>query len=478
MTQRFRFAPSPTGYLHVGNARTAIVTWLAARAAGGTFLLRIDDTDAERSRQEYEVAIEEDLRWLGITWDDKANQKDRLARYGQEIERLKAAGRLYPCYETAEELGLKRRAALTAGRPPIYDRAALALTDAQKAAHEAAGRAPHWRFKLEPGEIAWDDAIRGPVRFDAADMADPVLIREDGSPLYHLCSVIDDIDFGITCIVRGEDHVANTAAHVQMFRALGAAPPAFAHLPLVTAAGGDKLSKRAGSLSIRDLREGEGLEPMAIVSLLARLGTSEPIEAFAEPGPLVESFGFAKFSRNAPKFDAGELLRLNARLLHDAPFAAVAHALPPLSGCAPSSLPPLSGGVTGGVTGAAGADHPPLPPPSTEGWEALWGAVRGNIERARDAADWAPVAYGDIEPAIEDAGFIAAAAALLPPGPWDEHTWAQWADAVKAATGRKGKALYLPLRLALTGRAHGPEMAALLPLIGPDRARARLSHDA
>jgi len=415
----------------VGNARTAIVTWLAARASGGTFLLRIDDTDAERSQATYEAAIEEDMRWLGLDWDEKANQKARTERYEAEIGRLKQAGRLYACYETAEELSLKRRATLTAGRPPIYDRAALALTDAEKRALEAQGRRPHWRFHLEPGEIAWNDAIRGPVRFLAKDLSDPVLIREDGSPLYHLCSVVDDIDFGITCIVRGEDHVANTAGHVQMFRALGAEPPGFAHLPLVTAAGGDKLSKRAGSLSVRELREAEGLEPAAVVSLLARLGTSEPIEAFAGMGPLIQSFAFAKFSRNAPKFDAGELARLNARLLRDAP--------------AP-----------------AGVDV------------ALWDAVRGNIERAREAVDWAAVVYGDIEPVVEEPEFVREAAVLLPQGPWDGGTWAQWADAVKQATGRKGKALFLPLRLALTGRTNGPEMAALLPLIGPERARARL----
>ena len=447
-----RFAPSPTGHLHVGNARTAIVTWLAARACGGRFLLRIDDTDTERSRPEYEAAIEEDLRWLGLTWDDKANQKDRMERYGQVIEALKASGRLYPCYETPEELSLKRRAALTAGRPPIYDRAALALTPEQQ---RATGRPAHWRFKLLHEEISWEDGIRGPVRFQGADMSDPVVIREDGRPLFLLCGAVDDADLGITHVVRGEDHVANTAAQVQMFRALGAQPPAFAHLPLVTAAGGDKLSKRAGSLSIRELRDAEGLEPMAVVSLLARLGTSEPIEAFADMGPLVESFGFGKFSRNAPKFDAGELLRLNARLLHDMPFA----------------------GVEDKVNAEARriGERTHSESPDLRVSKDLWHAVRGNITRAREAADWAAVAYGEIEPVVEEPEFIARAAALLPPGPWDAGTWGAWTGAVKAATGRKGRDLFMPLRLALTGRAHGPEMAALLPLIGPDRACKRLS---
>lgn len=428
---RTRFAPSPTGYLHMGNARTALVVWLAARAGGGAFVLRIDDTDPERSKAEYEAAIEADLRWLGLDWDEKHNQKDRTARYDARIAELKASGRLYPCYESAEELGLKRKALLAAGHPPIYDRAALDLTDAQMAEHAAAGRTPHWRFKLLHEDIAWDDAVRGPVHFRGAEMSDPVVIRADGSPLYHLCSVIDDIDMGITHIVRGEDHVANTACHAQMFEALGAAPPAFAHLPLVTAAGGGKLSKRTGSLSIGDLRDEAGLEPMAIVSLLARLGTSEPITAFSDPAPLVESFGFGKFSRNAPKFDEEELLRLNARILHEAPCP-------------------------------EGVDA------------ALWDAVRGNIERAGDAAAWHDVAYGEITPVVEDPEFVREAAALLPEGPWDADTWGAWTRAVKAATGRKGKALFLPLRLALTGVGHGPEMGALLPLIGPERAARRL----
>lgn len=280
--------------LHVGNARTALITWLFARSQGGRFLLRIDDTDPERSKTEYELAIEDSLIWLGLNWDEKANQKDRLTRYDAQIEKLKADGRLYPCYETSEELGLMRKALLGRGKPPIYDRAALELTDAQIAKYEAEGRQPHWRFKLLHETIEWTDHIRGEVKFEGTDLSDPVVIREDGSPLYHLCSVIDDIDFDITHVIRGEDHVSNTAAHIQMFEALGATPPEFAHNALISDAEGGKLSKRLGSLSIRDLREEEGLEAMAITSLLARLGTSDPIEAFTTIEPLVKKLLFFK----------------------------------------------------------------------------------------------------------------------------------------------------------------------------------------
>ncbi|HOO82474.1 MAG TPA: glutamate--tRNA ligase, partial [Alphaproteobacteria bacterium] len=323
MSVKVRFAPSPTGMLHVGNARTALMTWLFARSQGGRFLLRIDDTDPERSKVEYELAIEDSLMWLGLNWDEKANQKDRLARYQEQIAKLQEAGRIYPCYETPEELGLMRKTLLSRSKPPIYDRAALSLTDAQIAKYEAEGRRPHWRFKLNHEPIEWNDHIRGEVKFNGSDLSDPVVIREDGSPLYHLCSVIDDIDFDITHIIRGEDHVSNTATHIQMFEALGAVPPEFAHNALISDAEGGKLSKRLGSLSIRDLRETEGLEAMAVSSLLARLGTSDPIEAFTSLEPLVESFDFSKFSRASAKFDPAEIFRLNAKIIHDTPFEAV-----------------------------------------------------------------------------------------------------------------------------------------------------------
>ncbi|HEY8190261.1 MAG TPA: glutamate--tRNA ligase, partial [Micavibrio sp.] len=323
MTVRVRFAPSPTGYLHAGNVRAAVVTWLFAKKHNGHFLLRIDDTDLERSKAEYEADIEQSLLWLGLVWDEKARQRDRLNRYAEVIDKLKEAGRLYACYETPEELALKRKTQLSQGLPPLYDRAALALSDEQKRKFESEGRRPHWRFKLNEGAIEWNDLIRGSVKFDSKDISDPVLIREDGSPLYHLCSVIDDIDHEITHVIRGEDHVSNTAMHIQMFEAIGRKPPNFAHLPLISDAEGGKLSKRLGSLSMRDLREVERLEPMAINSLMARLGSADPIEPFTNIDELAESFDLSKFARSTPKFDVEELMRLNAKILHQMPFDAV-----------------------------------------------------------------------------------------------------------------------------------------------------------
>lgn len=439
MTVRVRFAPSPTGLLHIGNARQALVNWLFARAVGGRYLLRIDDTDAERSTAEYARAIEDDLRWLGLAWDEKAVQSERLERYAAAAERLKSVGRLYACYETPEELGLKRKVALSAGRPPIYDRAALALSDAGKARLEAEGRRPHWRFRLLAGEIAWTDLVRGPVAFQGENLSDPVLLREDGRPLYTLTSVVDDLELEISHVIRGEDHVANTAVQVQLFEALsGAAVPAFGHLPLIAGAGGEALSKRLGSLSLASLREG-GLEAMTVNCYLARLGTADPIEPLPDLAALTAGFDLGRFGRATPKFDLAELETLNARLLHVLPFEAVAGRLP------------------------AGFDA------------ALWEAVRPNVTRLSEAEAWLAICRGPVVPQIADPAFAATAAGLLPPEPWDAETWAGWTAALKQATGRKGKALFQPLRMALTGLDHGPELKALLPLIGRERAEARLS---
>ena len=435
-----RFAPSPTGYLHLGNARTAIVTWLFARAhEGGQYILRIDDTDQERSKDEYTQAIKEDLTWLGLNWDRNEHQRGREGRYEECIQKLKDDGRLYPCYETSDELALKRKALLGQGKPPVYDRAALNLTEEQIAKYEAEGRKPHWRFKLNIEPIEWDDAVRGKVQFHGKDMSDPVLIREDGSPLYHICSVIDDIDYNVTHIVRGEDHVSNTAAHVQMFEALGATPPNFAHLALIADEDGSKLSKRKGSVSIRDFRNEDGIEPMAINCLLARTGTSLPIESFTDIADLAKGFDFSKFSRNAAKLSAKELTRLNAKILHETSYDAVKDRLP------------------------SGVD------------EAFWNIARANIERVNDVADWVTVAKGPVTPEIDNPDFTAQAANLLPQEPWDETTWGSWINAVKEETGVKGKDLFMPIRKALTGMAHGPELANLLPMIGYDRAQARLN---
>ena len=443
MTVVVRFAPSPTGLLHLGNARTALVTWLFARRAGGTAILRLDDTDVERSRPEFAAAIDRDLAWLGLDWDRTVRQSDRAADYGDAIGKLKAAGRVYPCYETPEELSLKRRSLLSRGRPPIYDRAALDLSEADRARLEAKGRRPHWRFLLGHEDIAWDDAVRGAVRFHGKDLSDPVVIREDGSPLYHICSVVDDIDLGISHVVRGEDHVANTAAHIQMFRALGAEPPAFAHLPLIVDAAGKGLSKRLDSLSLAHLRDEEGLEAMAVNSLLAKLGTSDPIEPQGSLVPLIDGFDFAKFARATPHLDPAELVRLNGRILHETPFAAIADRLR--------------------TRGLAQAD------------EAFWLAVRPNLEKLGDVDEWWRITHGPVTPVIEDREFTGAAAGLLPAEPWDGATWPAWIGAVKKATGRSGKGLFQPLRLALTGLDHGPELKVLLPLIGRDRSVARLT---
>ena len=436
---KVRFAPSPTGMLHVGNARTALISWLFTRSNHGTFLLRIDDTDVERSKKEYEDAIIESLTWLGMDWDETARQCDRLERYSECIEKLKADGRIYACYETSEELALKRKVLLNRGLPPIYDRAALEVTDEQKAAFEAADRKPHWRFKLNHTPIGWTDEVRGEVSFQGGDLSDPVVIRENGTPLYHLCSVIDDVDYAITHIIRGEDHVSNTATHIQMFEALGATPPKFAHLPLLSDSEGGKLSKRLGSLSVFDIRDDDGLEAMAVVSLMARLGTSDPIEAYTDIAPLIKSCDFSKFGRGTPKFDPNELFRLNKKILQVTDFDAVKDRI-----------------------NIEGMD------------EEFWNSIRQNLSKLSDAGEWWSVINVPVTPVIDDEEFIEVAASLLPSAPWDENTWGQWTSAIKEKTDRKGKMLFMPLRLALTGMQHGPELAVLLPLIGADSALNRL----
>ncbi|MFM5906809.1 MAG: glutamate--tRNA ligase [Novosphingobium sp.] len=435
-----RFAPSPTGLLHVGNVRTALHNWLLARQAGGRFLLRIDDTDKQRSREDHVEAIRADLAWLGLTPDGEERQSARFDLYEAEFARLVASGRVYRCYETAQELDLKRKVLLGRGLPPIYDRAALGLTEADHAAKAAAGEAPHWRFLLDRDTpIAWVDGIRGRQHFDAAQMSDPVVRRADGSWLYMLPSVIDDIAMGVTDVLRGEDHVSNTAAQVQMFAAFGVDPPAFAHEALLVGTEG-KLSKRLGSLGMAQLRE-EGIEPEAVLALLARLGTSQPVEPVADRAELAATFRLDTFGRAPARFDEAEMARLNAQIVHRLPFDHVAPRLP-------------------------------------EGMDAAgWEAVRPNLGTLAEAADWWAVVRGPVavpELDAEDRAFLAAAADALAAQVWGVDAWPMLTGTLKEQTGRKGKPLFLPLRLALTGREHGPDMAALLPLIGREEALARL----
>lgn len=444
MTVRVRFAPSPTGLLHLGSARGALLNWLFAKRHGGTFLLRLDDTDRDRSIDENARLIEEDLRWLGLDWDEYARQFLRVDRYRAAAERLKESGRLYPCYETPEELELQRFRQVASGGVQIYDRAALRLSKAQIKAYEDEGRKPHWRFMLEPGEVAWIDMIRGPVKFQGTKLSDPVLIRADGTPIYTLASVVDDIEFGITHIIRGEDHVTNTAVQLQLFMALNRGPDDlnFAHFTLLQDISGHKLSKRGGSLSIGALRD-QGLEAMAINSMLARLGTSDPIEPKGRLDELIEGFDLNKFSRAAPKLELEDLQRLNAKLLHELPFRQVVRRL-----------------------------YETL---HIEIDEAFWLAVRPNIATLAEVREWWEVCRGTVAPVIADTSFASTAATLLPPEPWDDKTWSAWTKAVGAQTGRKGKELFMPLRQALTAREHGPELKSLLPIIGRERAAARLS---
>jgi glutamyl-tRNA synthetase len=448
MTATTRFAPSPTGRLHVGNIRTALHNWMLARKAGGTFILRIDDTDAERSREDYVDAIRADLEWLGLGWDREERQSARLDRYEAAFAALRAAGRIYPCYESAQELEVKRKIALGRGLPPIYDRAALKLTDAERAAKEAEGTRPHWRFLLDHDEpIRWEDGIRGTQKFDAAQLSDPVIRRADGSWLYMMPSAVDDIDMGVTQVLRGEDHVSNTAVQIQIFTALFAAGfaasesaaktlPAFAHEALLVGREG-KLSKRLGSLGCDAFRE-RGIEPEAIIALLARLGTSQPVEPIADRAMLTEGFDLATFGRAPARFDEEDLERLNAGIVHQLPYEAVAARLP-------------------------------------QGMDAAgWHAVRPNLAHVAEAADWWQLVTGPIDqPAFapEEKAFLAEAARVLE---WGADPWGALTGALKEATGRKGRALFLPLRQALTGMDHGPDMGELLPLIGEAEARARL----
>lgn len=447
MVIRVRFAPSPTGLLHIGNSRAALINWLFARhhalkGQEATFLYRLDDTDLERNDPMYAEAIREDLAWLGLTHDQFAKQSDRFDRYDRAVEMLKASGRLYPCYETPEELDFKRKRQLARHEPPIYDRTGLKLTDDERQAFEAEGRVPHWRFKLLPEPIHWDDLIRGSNDFHGSHLSDPVLIRADGAYLYTLTSVVDDIEFEITHIIRGEDHVTNTAVQLQLFAALGGDVTRlhFGHFTLLLDVNGASLSKRLGSLSLATLRE-SGLEPMAINSLIARLGTSMPVEPHLTLDELAENFTLSIFSRTAPRFDPAELETINHKLLQIMSYDQLEKRLKEI-------VPSMT--------------------------ESLWMVIRGNLRTIDEAAQWEPVCSGQITPVIEDRDYLAQALDCLPSEPWDAMTWGIWTGKLKELTGRKGKELFMPLRQAITGMDHGPEMKELLPLIGYAKVVDRL----
>ncbi len=439
---KVRFAPSPTGNLHVGNMRTALVNYLFARKNGGQFMLRIDDTDDERSTDEFEESIRRDLKWMGMDWDCEDRQSERLARYRTALDGLLASGRAYKCFETQEELSLKRHAQLASGRPPVYDRAALKLSADEIADREAKGEKPHYRFKLNDGVVSWHDLVRGDVSVPMSSLSDPVIMRADGRVIYTVASVVDDIDHGITHILRGEDHTTNSAAQIQLFESLGDTAPSMGHFALLADADGGGLSKRLGSLSIGALRD-DGIEPESLVSLLSRIGTADPIEPRLSMPEAVAGFDITRFGRATPRFDENELKMLNGRLLGMMDFANVSADLEKL-------------GISGN--------------------ESFWLAARGNITILDDAKTWYEIATTPITPKIspEDKPMLAAAVELLPEGEPDTTTWKTWTKAIMAATGLKGRAVFMPLRLALTGLDHGPELAGLLPLMGRDRILARL----
>jgi len=436
-----RFAPSPTGHIHVGNLRTALMNFLIVRKSGGQFILRLDDTDRERSKREYADAIAEDLEWLGLTWDRMERQSTRLDLYEAAADELRSKGRLYECFETPTELELKRRKLLGMGRPPVYDRAALDLSEEERDRLRTERGNGHWRFRLDRERTGWTDGIIGDVSVDSASVSDPVLIRGDGQFLYTLASVCDDMDFGVTHVVRGSDHVTNTAAQIQIVRALGGSPPYFAHHSLLTGPRGEALAKRLGTLSLRDLRT-RGIQPMALLSMMARLGSAKPVELAESIDELAEGFDLSNFGAAPAKFDAGDLFPLTARINRGLDYSAVANRITAL-----------------GV-------------PTSEA-ERFWQATRENITVLDDLSEWWVLFRDGADPAIdsEDREFVTAAMAMLPEGPFTDSTWGEWTSAVGRATGRKGRGLFMPLRKALTGRSHGPDMSRVMPLLRVVKAR-------
>ena len=440
---KVRFAPSPTGYLHIGNFRTALVNFLFARNVNGHFMLRIDDTDQERSSLEYEEAIKEDLSWMSINWDSIEKQSSRLSNYDDALETLLDKKRAYPCFETAEELSLKRKGQLSSGKPPVYDRSALKLSDSDIADLKSKGKKAHYRFLLNHTDVNWDDLVKGPSKYNMSNLSDPVILREDGRVIYTLASVVDDIDFKVTDILRGEDHMTNSAAQIQLFEALGSSAPRLGHLSLLTDISGSGLSKRLGSLSLKDLRH-EGFEPMAISSLLSKVGTSDPIDVFKDIKQIIKEFDINKFGKSKPKFDKNELSNLNSKFFQLMDYEDIIN-----------KLKTMDLNIT----------------------KEFWYLIRGNIEILDDVKVWMNVCFGNIQTKNIDDDFISLALKLLPQDQFNENTWSIWTNLLKIESGKKGKDLYKPLRLCLTGQDNGPEMASLISIMGRDKVIERLSFD-
>ena len=439
---KVRFAPSPTGYLHIGNFRTALINFLFAKNKNGHFMLRIDDTDDERSLKKYEDAIKEDLSWVGINWDSLEKQSSRLSYYDQALQKLLDKKRAYPCFETAEELSLKRKKQLSSGKPPIYDRSALNLSDSDIADLKAKGRSPHYRFLLDHKDVNWNDLVKGTSQYNMSNLSDPVIIREDGRVIYTLASVVDDIDFEVTDILRGEDHMTNSAAQIQLFEALESSPPNLGHLSLLTDISGAGLSKRLGSISLRDLKD-EGFQPMAISSLLSKVGTSDAVEIFRDINQIISDFDISKFGKSKPKFDKNELRGLNSKLFKMLDFSDISNQLKKFNFKISSDF---------------------------------WELVKGNIENLEELELWWNIIYGNIEPKYNDENFLNTALETLPEGNFDKNTWTNWTSILMEETGRKGKELYNPLRMCLTGQNKGPEMATLVFLMGRGKVLERLTN--
>lgn len=438
MIYKTRFAPSPTGLLHIGNARTALLCYLIAKKSGGKFMLRMDDTDIIRSKTEYADAIKNELTWLGLKWDEFAKQSDRSERYNKVIDELKNKGLLYACYETTQELDIKRKMLINRGLPPIYDRTALLLTEDEKAKFEQQGIAPHWRFKLDQSKtICWNDKIKGKTSFEAKNLSDPVLIRANGTPTYMLPSAIDDIDFDINFVVRGEDHVSNTAIQIQLFEALGSPIPEFAHAALIKAKDG-KISKRVGGFDIESIRN-DSIEALTINSFLSKIGTSDPVEARMSMQEIVDNFDIDKFTKNSATYSYEDLEKLNPKIVHNLPFEDVKNR---------ESMKHIDA--------------------------EFYNSVKANLQKIDDIQQWWDICKNNIEPIIDDAELINCAYELLPSGEWNEGTWNEWTSKIKEKTGKKGKALFMPIRKALTAREHGPELKYMLPLIGKDEVKRRL----